>query len=173
MTLAAFVTADPRFKRQSLAVAPKRQAMETTAFAVNAPALQQWPSRVAIVPFGKTKCYGKDPAVLLRGDGTDMDVCCPAELMEWADCQSPRKVFACWDILSCLPCEVFACDGTGFMSDECWSSVYCQPRFKRLLKAMKAHPCDLVMSGAQLLGERSVVQSSCCVLNLGGNLSYY
>lgn len=133
------------------------------------PALQQWPSRVAIVPYGKSKNYGTAPAMLLIDDGisTQLGVFSPSELTTWASRQSPRKVWASYDILSCLPCEVAPadCGSTGLGSAACWSAVHTQRLFKRLLEDMVKHPCDLVLSGAQLHGERSVVYLVDCVVD--------
>lgn len=102
------------------------------------PALDEWPSRVAIVACGKIVYAGE--AVLRAGDFEH-----PYELLTWASQQSPPKCGVCYDLTTWLKFNKTPAPG--------WSAVHAHEQFKPLWCNMNFYKCHLVMSEAQLLGE--------------------
>ena len=82
-----------------------------------------------------------------------MEVASPNNLVEWANDQRPRRSYALWDLTQWMPfnpAETLACGNiTGLKGDSCWSTVYVQEMFPRLMYDILEHPCDLVMSEPQ------------------------
>lgn len=138
---------------------PARRAYKAPP-TVNRPALDVWPSRVCIVPYGRRRVYHGDAALAADGQGHQLEVASPSCLMDWANHQSPVLAYACWDLLAWLPFDpALGPRGgkcTGLSGNECWSTVYDNELFKELLREIASHPCHLVMSGAQMLGGHSV-----------------